>query len=497
MTQEPDKSLSETTIVEKAALELVKSDMNTAEKAPQPLPDIRKPAPVKADNRAVRERKARQASREMYADKTVPRIRSERRYGGSSHSRAYLKQALCLYSDRAQIFFENNYERVNMSLIVSTLVIEAIGGTKLAEEISLRLEKEFRELETQMIASIKELQRIATVKGIAEDQQVPAYDHKRFYEPPLHTPHSAQFMTVVQLFDRLISRAEGCWINHIMSAQTRKNIVRSCTRFVFRPSIRQGRRASDNAPPPSRPRSAANMPTNIWRKPTSPRPGRTTSPKIPMPKLRLRNRKLSAQRLRKPKKLRRRVKKSVQRSKSLPASKPRLKPALLSLNTKPQIEKPMTLIAKPTAKHRALRYLDTLDNKIHVEIHRRISYYLHDEVYLGHFGLRIDEQNRLTLLNAQDESSAHFAVRFRPNSAITLFSQLSQPESLIEQSVELIANLMLRMAASVLSNLERNGRLTPRSFVLQSKSSHPIHVQPSSHLDIFVHSESYWHQLPN
>ena len=163
----------------------------------------------------------------MYADKTVPRIRSERRYGGSSHSRAYLKQVLCLYSDRAQIFFENNYERVNMSLIVSTLVIEAIGGTKLAEEISLRLEKEFRELETQMIASIKELQRIATVKGIAEDQQVPAYDHKRFYEPPLHTPHSAQFMTVVQLFDRLISRAEGCWINHIMSAQTRKNIVRS------------------------------------------------------------------------------------------------------------------------------------------------------------------------------------------------------------------------------------------------------------------------------
>ena len=92
----------------------------------------------------------------------------------------------------------------------------------------------------------------------------------------------------------------------------------------------------------------------------------------------------------------------------------------------------MTLIAKPTAKHRALRYLDTLDNKIHVEIHRRISYYLHDEIYQGHFGLRIDGQNRLTLLNAQDESSAHFAVRFRPNSAITLFSQLSQPESLIE-----------------------------------------------------------------
>ena len=160
----------------------------------------------------------------------------------------------------------------------------------------------------------------------------------------------------------------------------------------------------------------------------------------------------------------------------------------------------MTLITKPTAVHRAHRYLDMLDNKINVEIRRRIFHYLRDEAYLRYFGLRIDGQdgqNRLTLLNAQEESSAHFAVRFRPNSAITLFSQLSQPESLIEQSVELIANLMLRMAASVLSNLERNGRLTPRSFVLQSKSSHPIHAQPSSHLDIFVHSESYGHQLPN
>lgn len=157
----------------------------------------------------------------------------------------------------------------------------------------------------------------------------------------------------------------------------------------------------------------------------------------------------------------------------------------------------MTLITKPTAVHRAHRYLDMLDNRINVEIRRRISHYLRDEAYLRYFGLRIDEQNRLTLLNEQEESSAHFAVRFRPNSAITLFSQLSQPESLIEQSVELIANLMLRMAASVLSNLERNGRLTPRSFVLQSKSSHPIHAQPSSHLDIFVHSESNWHQLPN
>lgn len=157
----------------------------------------------------------------------------------------------------------------------------------------------------------------------------------------------------------------------------------------------------------------------------------------------------------------------------------------------------MTLITKPTAVHRAHRYLDMLDNKINVEIRRRISHYLRDEAYLRYFGLRIDGQNRLTLLNAQDESSAHFAVRFRPNSAITLFSQLSQSEALVEQSVELIANFMLRMAANILSSLEQNGHLTPRTFVLQGKSSQPVHVHPSSHLDVFVHSESNCHQLPN
>ena len=34
-------------------------------------------------------------------------------------------------------------------------------------------------------------------------------------------------MTVVQLFDRIIARAEGCWIHKAMNAQTRNNVVRS------------------------------------------------------------------------------------------------------------------------------------------------------------------------------------------------------------------------------------------------------------------------------
>lgn len=221
-----NNNLTEVTDVEQAALALVQSDIDRAEKSvlPQPTPKVANKGNASQRSERAAARRARQ---ELYGDKNVPRIRRERRYGGSSHSRAYLKKALCLYSDRAQVFFENNYERVNADLIVSTLVLEAVGGTDFAEEISARIEKEFNALEKKMMHANAELERVATAKNIAADQQVPAYDHKRFYEPPLHTPHSAQFMTVVQLFDRIIARAEGCWIHKAMNAQTRNNVVRS------------------------------------------------------------------------------------------------------------------------------------------------------------------------------------------------------------------------------------------------------------------------------
>ena len=221
-----NNNLTEVTDVEQAALALVQNDIERAEKSVLPQNTTQVATKRNPSQRSERTA-ARKARQELYGDKTVPRIRRERRYGGSSHSRAYLKKALCLYSDRAQVFFENNYERVNADLIVSTLVLEAVGGTDFADEISVRIEKEFNTLEKKMMHANAELERVATAKNIAPDQQVPAYDHKRFYEPPLHTPHSAQFMTVVQLFDRIIARAEGCWIHKAMNAQTRNNVVRS------------------------------------------------------------------------------------------------------------------------------------------------------------------------------------------------------------------------------------------------------------------------------
>lgn len=214
-----DKNLSETAQVEKEALNLISNDIKLADQQRPTENSNRRPVSYKE--------RVKQAREEMYGDKSVPRVRYERRVGGSSHSRAYLKRDYSLYSDKAQLFFESHYESVNMSLIVSTLVIEAVGGPELAQKVSDEIEGEFRKLEQEMMTTLGELSRIAAEKGIPSEKQVPAYDHLRTYTPPVHTPHSVQFMTVTTLFDRIVSRCEGCWINQIMSADTKARITSS------------------------------------------------------------------------------------------------------------------------------------------------------------------------------------------------------------------------------------------------------------------------------
>lgn len=241
MTDALDKDESETTPITTAA----ESDVNSASE-PNSLTDEARAQLQQVQNQTTqqdsqatepsrrqgRSRRSRQGSRrrneswrELYADNSVPRVVYERRQGSSAHSRAYLKKALCLYSDRAQVFFENNYERVNTNLIISTLVVEAIGGEKFALQVSELLENKFSELETELTRAVDELKRIAREKGIPEDCQVPSYDHKRHYEPPLHTPHSIRFLDLVSLFDRFVARVEGAWINKVICSQTRKTLI--------------------------------------------------------------------------------------------------------------------------------------------------------------------------------------------------------------------------------------------------------------------------------
>lgn len=216
-----DKNSSETARVEKTALDIIRADLKNAEEANRP---------TQGKRLSFEER--RRESRRIYADRSVPRIRPERRFGGSSHSRAYLKESLSLYSDEAQQLFEENYERVNMNLIYSTLVIEAVGGTDLAERTVAAIEKEFSGLERRMIKALEALKKSAQEKGFDADELIAAYDHKRFYEPPMHTPLSSEFITVVSLYDRVVARADGCWLKHVIDTKIRNDMVEHFTRLI-------------------------------------------------------------------------------------------------------------------------------------------------------------------------------------------------------------------------------------------------------------------------
>ena len=160
-----------------------------------------------------------------YADKDMPRILPEARTAEHGYSRAYLKQPVSLYSNRAQRFLEANYERNDQTLIVATLVVEDIGKPDLIDETYEKLNKLFSDMERELINSLKELKKGMDAKGIPESQQVPAYDHKRRYEPPLHTPFSSQYLSLIMLYDRLVARCEGAWVNGLISSQDRRNVL--------------------------------------------------------------------------------------------------------------------------------------------------------------------------------------------------------------------------------------------------------------------------------
>ena len=229
MPQNSEKTLrEETAAVEMRARELIDGDIAQAVQVPQiRTADTVRPVPVKEDTNRNRKDRRNPFKREIYGDRTVPRIRPERRFGTTARSRAYLKYALYVYSDRAQLVFERNYERTNMNLYVGVIVSEVFGGTDFAQTVSDSLEKACADFQEKLMKSIRELKRIADKNGIAPADQTPSYDHKRFYEVPLHTPQSCQFMTIVELFDTLIRRADGLWLKGKMSLQTHKNLVSS------------------------------------------------------------------------------------------------------------------------------------------------------------------------------------------------------------------------------------------------------------------------------
>ena len=159
-----------------------------------------------------------------YADPEVPRIRPQQRRNSTDFSRAYLKQDFFVYSDTAQTFFERNYEPVDRALIVASTIYTRAGGRQAGEQAEARMHELFTKVQKTLQAAIDNTKQILKENG-ASDSDTADYDHKRFYTPPVHSPLAMRFLSVVNLFDRLVARVESCWLNGIIDDHGRRSTL--------------------------------------------------------------------------------------------------------------------------------------------------------------------------------------------------------------------------------------------------------------------------------
>lgn len=225
------------------------SVVNSPEPAPSPVKAEEKPKIDKpAQPAAPRQGTARQArgadrgnrrtrtERVRYVDETVPRVRREMRRATEDYSYAYCTAPTYIYSDAAQQFFERNFQWTDRSLLVISLVCGAIGGADLARKYTQEAEKLGKNLQANLMKAIEGIKKLMNAREIPEETQVPGYDHKRLYQPAVHSPQAMQFITITGLLDRIVARIEGAWINGVIDADQRSRMIRGwtdeCRRYV-------------------------------------------------------------------------------------------------------------------------------------------------------------------------------------------------------------------------------------------------------------------------
>lgn len=106
------------------------------------------PAPART-KKTARTQRARNTSnrRTRFVDESVPRIRREFRRNTDDYSYAYCTIPSYIYSDSAQQFFERNFQWVDRSLLVISLVGGAIGGPEVAKKYTQQAETLCKDLQ--------------------------------------------------------------------------------------------------------------------------------------------------------------------------------------------------------------------------------------------------------------------------------------------------------------------------------------------------------------
>ena len=169
----------------------------------------------------------------------VPRVSTQKRRP-SDYARSFIQQKFALQSNRAQVVFERVYGRTDAYLTFLTVSIADRGMLKLAERLEIELDRRFTKIESDIETTISECDRLFDDRHVPVANRRALSDKTRIYDVPLRTNFSARFLQFFSRFDELLCRVEALWINGIIRASGRSQMIEKWDRQVrnFTGSIR-------------------------------------------------------------------------------------------------------------------------------------------------------------------------------------------------------------------------------------------------------------------
>lgn len=179
-----------------------------------------------------------EVNEEAQAD-AIPRVSTQRRRP-SDYARSFIQQKFALQTNRAQVVFERVYGRTDNYLTFLTVSIADRGMLKLAERLEGELDKRFEKIESEIEAACTECDRLFDERRVPVANRRALSDKTRIYDVPLRTNFSARFLQLFSRFDELLCRVEALWINGIIRASGRSQMIEKWDRQVrsFTGSIR-------------------------------------------------------------------------------------------------------------------------------------------------------------------------------------------------------------------------------------------------------------------
>lgn len=128
------------------------------------------------------------------------------------------------------------------------------------------------------------------------------------------------------------------------------------------------------------------------------------------------------------------------------------------------------------------------DRSLPSEIRRRVLSYLSDETYIKHFDLRIDSEDASLITFG----TGIFGLKLHPKAPERVYDKLGIEFRFVESAAHLTADLIARMAATLLSAFERQA-LAPETFWQINGYDLTNGLAVNHVFEIYLHGAEDWH----